>query len=226
MSDFIPWMADIRRAIQDIKDAELQNLEAGVHLLPDGPRKREVRSQREKRWIELRDLLFGPVLRAAEQIGWKEEGARRQLDPLFAAAHSVLSWDVRGRCRAILTEAGRFDFGVHPEPDPRRRLLALLGDMAAALRAVAVLAGTGGQAAPAAPLPGVVDLDQIAALAHLAKRSMEAYKRRKNDPLPDPDYPGGGGRRDHWNWTTIRPWLVRNVKFPIPEDCPKHGLRG
>jgi hypothetical protein len=76
---------------------------------------------------------------------------------------------------------------------------------------------------PAAPPPAedeIVDLDQIAALLHLSKASLGTYKRRQNDPLPDADYPGGAGRRDHWRWSTIHPWLVRNSNIPIPDQFP------
>jgi hypothetical protein len=71
----------------------------------------------------------------------------------------------------------------------------------------------------------LLDLSQIAALIHLKKRSMENYKRRKDDPLPDPDFPGGGGKRDYWQWSTIRPWLIRNSKIPIPEQFPDLSQR-
>jgi hypothetical protein len=71
----------------------------------------------------------------------------------------------------------------------------------------------------------IVDLDQIAAIIHLKKSSMGAYKRRQTDPLPDPDFPGGGGKRDHWSWNTIRPWLVRNFALPIPDHYPDISRR-
>jgi hypothetical protein len=67
----------------------------------------------------------------------------------------------------------------------------------------------------------VLDLNQIAAVAHKQPRSMENYKRRSKDPLPDPDFPRQGrGSRDYWRWSTVRPWLVRNCPFPIPESIP------
>jgi hypothetical protein len=65
-----------------------------------------------------------------------------------------------------------------------------------------------------------VDLDTIAALAHLKKDSLKPYKRRRRDPLPDPDYSGGAGHRDYWKWTTIHPWLCRNFPFNFPENGP------
>jgi hypothetical protein len=66
----------------------------------------------------------------------------------------------------------------------------------------------------------IVDLDQIAAYVHRRPRSMDPYKRRQKDPLPDPDFPGGAGKRDHWRWATIRPWRARNFSLPIPEHIP------
>jgi hypothetical protein len=65
-----------------------------------------------------------------------------------------------------------------------------------------------------------IDLDQIAALVHRKKTSMGPYKRRKKDPLPPPDFEGGGGERSLWNWSTIRPWLLRNFPYPLPQRCP------
>jgi hypothetical protein len=48
-----------------------------------------------------------------------------------------------------------------------------------------------------APAPDqYVTLDQAAAMVHRSKRTLERYKRRKSDPLPDPDISGGGGRAD------------------------------
>jgi hypothetical protein len=69
--------------------------------------------------------------------------------------------------------------------------------------------------------PEVVDLDQIAAWAHRKKDSLKPYKRRKKDPLPEPDFPGGrGGKRDYWLWSTVRSWLARNFPLPFPEHVP------
>jgi hypothetical protein len=67
----------------------------------------------------------------------------------------------------------------------------------------------------------VVDLDQIATVVHLKKRSMETYIRRKVDPLPDPDFPAEvNGKAHHWHWSTVRPWLMRNFNLPIPPQFP------
>jgi hypothetical protein len=62
-----------------------------------------------------------------------------------------------------------------------------------------------------------LDLNSIAARVHLTKRGMENYQRRKEDHLPYPDRPGGGGRQDLWLWSTIRPWLERNFNMHLPE---------
>jgi hypothetical protein len=69
-----------------------------------------------------------------------------------------------------------------------------------------------------------VDLDQIAATVHCKKDSLKPYKRRKHDPLPDPDVRGGGGKRDYWRWSTVRPWLIRNFAFLLPEHPPNFRL--
>jgi hypothetical protein len=100
--------------------------------------------------------------------------------------------------------------------------------------------GEGRQATVASPQEGIasnpptkemmeplLDLDQIAALVHLRKRSMENYKwpKRKEDPLPDPDFPGKPGQRGLWKWATIRPWLGRTFNLPLPKDPPDMGRR-
>jgi hypothetical protein len=81
-------------------------------------------------------------------------------------------------------------------------------------------AGAAAKQAVGGTAADIVDLDQIAAVVHLKKSSLGAYKRRPNDPLPDPDFPGGGGKRDYWRWSTICPWLVRNFSLPIPDQHP------
>jgi hypothetical protein len=80
-----------------------------------------------------------------------------------------------------------------------------------------------GQTTETAP-EGTVDLDQIAALCKLKKASMKPYKNRRDDPLPDPDIEGGGGKRAFWFWSTVRPWIVRNFpSYPVPRPCPSRG---
>jgi hypothetical protein len=74
------------------------------------------------------------------------------------------------------------------------------------------------------PITQVVDLVQIAARVNLTKKAMERYKTRKTDPLPDPDFSGGGGRKDQWRWSTVRPWLVRTFRIPQPEQYPQPSM--
>jgi hypothetical protein len=66
-----------------------------------------------------------------------------------------------------------------------------------------------------------VTLDQVAALVNKSKRTLERYKRRKNDPLPDPDIPGGGGHADEWEYPAIRPWLERTFHRKLPAQIPR-----
>jgi hypothetical protein len=73
-----------------------------------------------------------------------------------------------------------------------------------------------------------VDLDGAAAMVNRTKSALEHYKRRKNDPLPTPDVPGGGGRKDEWKWSTIRPWLERTFGRALssvnPANLPRAGI--
>jgi hypothetical protein len=69
-------------------------------------------------------------------------------------------------------------------------------------------------------LPEYVTLTQIAAIVNKAKKTLENYKKAKKDPLPDPDIEGGGGKQAEWLWATIRPWLERRFKRPLPEHFP------
>jgi hypothetical protein len=71
-----------------------------------------------------------------------------------------------------------------------------------------------------APEGEYVDLDMIAARVHRKKRGLEHYKTRRNDPLPEPDVPGGGGRKDLWLWSNVRPWMERTFNMRLPEHYP------
>jgi hypothetical protein len=66
-----------------------------------------------------------------------------------------------------------------------------------------------------------VDLDQIAAVVNRSKRTLERMKSRKTNPLPAPDVPGGGGKKDEWNWHKIKPWLEaefnKHFAYTIPQ---------
>jgi hypothetical protein len=68
--------------------------------------------------------------------------------------------------------------------------------------------------------PQYVNLDQIAARVNRSKSTLERLKRRRGNPLPDPDIPGGGGKRDEWLWSHIRPWLEHEFKRKLPELFP------
>jgi hypothetical protein len=60
-----------------------------------------------------------------------------------------------------------------------------------------------------------VTLDQAAAVVNRSKKTLERLKSRKNNPLPNPDIEGGGGKPDEWNWDTIRPWMEKEYKRPL-----------
>jgi hypothetical protein len=65
-----------------------------------------------------------------------------------------------------------------------------------------------------------VTLDQMAAMVNRSKRTLERLKTRKNNPLPDPDVPGGGGKPDEWEWAKVRPWLEAEFTRRLPERYP------
>ena len=65
-------------------------------------------------------------------------------------------------------------------------------------------------------VPIYVDLDQMAASVGRRKASLEKLKTRKINPLPHPDIPGGGGAKDEWEWSRIRPWLENEFVRQLP----------
>jgi hypothetical protein len=73
-----------------------------------------------------------------------------------------------------------------------------------------------------------IDLAGMAILVKLTTRGLEHYKNKK-DPIPDPDRPGGGGKKDEWKWLTVRPWLERtfnrDLSWVNPENRPGAGIR-
>jgi hypothetical protein len=77
-----------------------------------------------------------------------------------------------------------------------------------------------GDQIPEAAMPDLVTLDQIAAAVNHSKRTLE--RRKTRGELPPPDVEGGGGRADRWEWSTIRPWLMKTFKLPkpLPERFP------
>ena len=63
-----------------------------------------------------------------------------------------------------------------------------------------------------------VTLDQAAAMVNRSKRTLERYKTA--DKLPTPTVEGGGGRSGLWDWSVIRPWLMKEFNVILPERFP------
>jgi hypothetical protein len=61
----------------------------------------------------------------------------------------------------------------------------------------------------------------MAALVQRCKSTLEKLKQRQDNPLPDPDIRGGGGKRDEWLWSRIRPWLEKEFDRRLPEKLPR-----
>jgi hypothetical protein len=72
---------------------------------------------------------------------------------------------------------------------------------------------------PPDPAEQMVDLDQIAAIVHLKKRSLENYRNR----MPTPRLQGRRGRRSRWVWAEVRPWLQQEFGLILPENYPGQG---
>jgi hypothetical protein len=72
-------------------------------------------------------------------------------------------------------------------------------------------------AAAATALPEqLVTLDQIGAMVHRSKRSMERYRRQ----MPAPRVQGRRGRSHLWAWPEVRPWLEATFSLQLPERFP------
>lgn len=69
-----------------------------------------------------------------------------------------------------------------------------------------------------AELPDRLTLDQAAAMVNRSKWTLERYK--SGDKLPTPTVEGGGGRPDLWDWSVIRPWLMKEFNVILPERFP------
>jgi hypothetical protein len=153
-------------------------------------------------------LVRSEAVREADPEGYREhlDNLRKQQlpDPRFVLKHLHVAGDELRRQEAL-------------------DLSALKAEIQLECDAAAVLMGQKNIDHPdQIPQTHYVDLSQAAAMVHLKPKGLANYKRRKDEPLPDPDVTGGGGRKDLWLWTTMRPWLVRN--FPaiqIPECCPE-----
>jgi hypothetical protein len=66
-----------------------------------------------------------------------------------------------------------------------------------------------------------VTLNQMAALDHRSKKTLERKANATRSDMPAPDVEGGGGKPHEWKWTTIRPWLENHFKRKLPERFPR-----
>jgi hypothetical protein len=63
----------------------------------------------------------------------------------------------------------------------------------------------------------LVSLDQIAAIVHRSKRSLERYQSQ----MPVPRVRGRRGQPHLWSWSEVRPWLEQVFNFQLPEHFPR-----
>jgi len=66
------------------------------------------------------------------------------------------------------------------------------------------------------PPEQLVTLDQIGAMVHRSKRSMERYLGQ----MPAPHVRGRRGQPHMWSWPEVRPWLETAFGFPLPVCFP------
>jgi hypothetical protein len=73
---------------------------------------------------------------------------------------------------------------------------------------------------PAQPPPTeqLVTLDQIGAMVHRSKRTMERYRRQ----MPAPRVRGRRGQPHLWAWGEVRPWLEATFGLRLPDYFPGH----
>jgi hypothetical protein len=62
----------------------------------------------------------------------------------------------------------------------------------------------------------LVTLDQMAAMVHRSKRSLERYRGQ----LPAPRFRGRRGQTHLWDWPEVRPWLEETFGLRLPEHFP------
>jgi hypothetical protein len=67
-----------------------------------------------------------------------------------------------------------------------------------------------------------VDLYQIASKVHRTKRSLHRLLARKANPMPPADIEGGGGKKNYWIWSKIRPWLQVEFNMTLPSKYAMH----
>jgi hypothetical protein len=66
----------------------------------------------------------------------------------------------------------------------------------------------------------------MSAIVNYSKKTLGNLKKRQKNPLPLPDISGGGGKRDLWIWSKVRPWLIQEYgRIDLPERFPHlhHG---
>ncbi len=69
----------------------------------------------------------------------------------------------------------------------------------------------------------LVTLNQVAAVVHRSKRTLEKY-RRHDDPekrLPDPHIRGGGGRPHEYSWQAMKGWIQRVFGYRASDLPPR-----
>lgn len=105
---------------------------------------------------------------------------------------------------------------------------ALLTELGRLRADVASLRGQAGWPIPGSPAPiplpvpppaeQMVTLDQIGAMVHRSKRTMERYRRQ----MPAPRVHGRRGQPHLWAWAEVRPWLEAMFGLRLPEHFPGH----
>jgi hypothetical protein len=154
--------AAIRTAVQEIRDAEEQNLAGGVHLLPpEDPRWQAVYDRRWNRMVGLRELLFGPGIQAAARAGLREEPVINRIICLYNAAMALVNWENPALARRVIKVHNNScspcehpflsRFEVDLDGEPVARLAALLANLELHLGGVMALNVAKGGHVPEGP---------------------------------------------------------------------------
>jgi hypothetical protein len=221
-----------------MRDLAGQYFPDGVNALPDNPKRRELDQQLLVQENDLRELLYGPFMRAAEQAGWSHQTVGNRFAELQYWLTVAIRWcngvdyTVRNGPDGVpRVEYQRVPYAVG---DARVILPKLFGEVDTALERVIALAipdavpapsgvsqPTNAPAAdPATQVDQYVTLGQAAALVNRGKKTLE---RRMNIPragMPPPDIEGGGGKPHEWRWPALRPWLEKEFGRCLPERFP------